>query len=57
MCRSLLEPIRTSNPFATYVEAACDSLDVDKKVCAQLQLLLCSWTMVMAHCRWRCTTR
>lgn len=31
-CRSLLEPIRTSNPFATYVEAACDSLDHDKKV-------------------------
>jgi hypothetical protein len=31
-CRSLLEPIRTSNPFATYVEAACDSLDHEKKV-------------------------
>jgi hypothetical protein len=31
-CRSLLEPIRTSNPFATYVEAACDNLDVEKKV-------------------------
>lgn len=30
--RSLLEPIRTSNPFATYVEAACDSLDHEKKV-------------------------
>lgn len=33
-CRSLLEPIRTSNPTAVYVEAACDSLDPDKKVCS-----------------------
>lgn len=36
-CRSLLEPIRTSNPTAVYVEAACDSLDPDKKVCAVQQ--------------------
>lgn len=25
--RSLLEPIRTSNPCVTYLEAECDSLD------------------------------
>eukprot|EP00877_Chromochloris_zofingiensis_P010276 jgi/Chrzof1/5501/Cz16g05180.t1 len=30
--RSLLEPIRAANPFATYFEASCDKLDVEKKV-------------------------
>ncbi|KXZ46318.1 hypothetical protein GPECTOR_45g188 [Gonium pectorale] len=30
--RSLLEPIRTSNPCVTYLEAECDSLDPDAKV-------------------------
>lgn len=30
--RSLLEPIRTSNPYATYLEASCDSLDPHAKV-------------------------
>eukprot|EP00882_Tetradesmus_deserticola_P001020 GHRQ01001105.1.p1 GENE.GHRQ01001105.1~~GHRQ01001105.1.p1 ORF type:complete len:649 (+),score=345.14 GHRQ01001105.1:241-2187(+) len=30
--RSLLEPIRTSNPFATYLEASCEKIDPDKKV-------------------------
>lgn len=30
--RSLLEPIRTSNPYATYLEASCDRIDSDKKV-------------------------
>lgn len=30
--RSLLEPIRISNPFATYFEADCERLDVHKKV-------------------------
>lgn len=31
-CRSLLEPIRTSNPFATYLEASCEKIEPDKKV-------------------------
>ncbi|KIZ07869.1 NADH dehydrogenase [Monoraphidium neglectum] len=30
--RSLLEPIRNCNPFATYFEATCDAIDPDKKV-------------------------
>eukprot|EP00878_Enallax_costatus_P005917 GHUV01006208.1.p1 GENE.GHUV01006208.1~~GHUV01006208.1.p1 ORF type:complete len:338 (+),score=70.72 GHUV01006208.1:311-1324(+) len=30
--RSLLEPIRTSNPYAAYLEASCDRVDADKKV-------------------------
>jgi hypothetical protein len=30
--RSLLEPIRTSNPFVDYLEAGCDKLDVANKV-------------------------
>lgn len=30
--RSLLEPIRNSNPFATYFEANCDSIDPVNKV-------------------------
>lgn len=30
--RSLLEPIRNSNPYVTYFEANCDSIDPDKKV-------------------------
>ncbi|KAF8058293.1 SPAC3A11.07 [Scenedesmus sp. PABB004] len=30
--RSLLEPIRTSNPFATYLEASCERLDPEAKV-------------------------
>ncbi|KAG2424789.1 hypothetical protein HXX76_014213 [Chlamydomonas incerta] len=30
--RSLLEPIRTSNPCVTYLEAECDSLDPHSKV-------------------------
>jgi NADH:ubiquinone reductase (non-electrogenic) len=30
--RSLLEPVRLSNPFVNYIEAACDKLDVEKKV-------------------------
>lgn len=30
--RSLLEPVRTSNPFVNYFEAACDRVDTDNKV-------------------------
>ncbi|GBG00600.1 NADH dehydrogenase [Raphidocelis subcapitata] len=30
--RSLLEPIRNSNPFATYFEATCDQIDHEKKI-------------------------
>jgi len=30
--RSLLEPIRTSNPFVTYFEATCDNIDTTRKV-------------------------
>lgn len=33
--RSLLEPIRNSNPFATYFEATCNQIDVEKKVGVQ----------------------
>ncbi|MEW5296877.1 MAG: hypothetical protein WDW36_000124 [Sanguina aurantia] len=29
--RSLLEPVRTSNPFVTYFEASCESLDLGRK--------------------------
>lgn len=30
--RSLLDPIRTANPFVSYFEASCDTLDVKRKV-------------------------
>lgn len=30
--RSLLEPIRNSNPYVTYFEATCDSIDPVNKV-------------------------
>ena len=30
--RSLLEPMRNSNPFVTYFEATCDNIDPVKKV-------------------------
>lgn len=30
--RSLLEPIRVANPYITYLEADCDSLDIKNKV-------------------------
>ncbi|KAL6764234.1 hypothetical protein V8C86DRAFT_1681458 [Haematococcus lacustris] len=30
--RSLLEPIRTSNPFASFFEASCDAIDLERKV-------------------------
>ncbi|GFH31809.1 FAD NAD(P)-binding domain-containing [Haematococcus lacustris] len=30
--RSLLEPIRTSNPFASFFEASCDAIDLEHKV-------------------------
>ncbi len=30
--RSLLEPIRTANPFVNYFEANCQALDVARKV-------------------------
>ena len=30
--RSLLEPIRTANPFVSFFEACCEQLDVERKV-------------------------
>ncbi|KAL6764238.1 hypothetical protein V8C86DRAFT_2478241 [Haematococcus lacustris] len=30
--RSLLEPIRTSNPFASFFEASCNAIDLERKV-------------------------
>lgn len=30
--RSLLEPIRTSNEFVSYLEATCESVDIENKV-------------------------
>ncbi len=29
--RSLLEPVRTANPFVNYFEAACDRIDLENK--------------------------
>lgn len=30
--RSLLEPVRTANPFVNYFEASCDRIDLENKV-------------------------
>lgn len=38
-CRSLLEPIRTSNPCVTYLEAACT--DLDHEVRLTCDVLVC----------------
>ena len=32
--RSLLEPVRISNPFVTYFEAECDAVDLQAKTAA-----------------------
>ncbi|CAL8468561.1 g8101 [Coccomyxa elongata] len=43
--RSLLEPIRISNPFVTYIEAECEVLDVNRK------LALCTSTFAYENGR------
>jgi NADH:ubiquinone reductase (non-electrogenic) len=41
--RSLLEPIRTSNPFVTYFEATCDTIDTNNKVGGVAGQLMEEW--------------
>ncbi len=53
--RSLLEPIRIANPFASYFEAGCERLDVNKKVCNAVCAVTPCCCCASLYCQWGVT--